>query len=211
MSGRLYGCLLWNQLSRNHHRDWLKQEFDVLFFYWLIRYQWMCFKSLVSIAAQHIECDADLFLADASANGATCYDLVNAYVCFCPDRVFRPQCNTTGPISSGVHNHTSVLIASSPCKCHLHRWCHPLTNGSSASQSSSSDRRKTILSLSQWWSLFNEQSKPKLMPMFEWIHRCLLWNSDRNAFEHGSNDVQSIAMSEWRYLSRTRSQCHLQL
>lgn len=27
--------------------------------------------------------------------GGTCYDLVNAYVCFCPDRVFRPQCNVT--------------------------------------------------------------------------------------------------------------------
>lgn len=27
--------------------------------------------------------------------GGTCYDLVNAYVCFCPDRVFRSQCNGT--------------------------------------------------------------------------------------------------------------------
>ncbi|CAF1226026.1 unnamed protein product [Rotaria sordida] len=25
--------------------------------------------------------------------GGTCYDLVNAYACFCPDRVFRPQCS----------------------------------------------------------------------------------------------------------------------
>ncbi len=24
------------------------------------------------------------------------YDLINAYACFCPDRIFRPQCNVTG-------------------------------------------------------------------------------------------------------------------
>lgn len=33
-----------------------------------------------------------------SLGGGTCYDLVNAYACFCPDRIFRPQCNTTMPI-----------------------------------------------------------------------------------------------------------------
>ncbi|CAF1610141.1 unnamed protein product, partial [Adineta ricciae] len=27
--------------------------------------------------------------------GGTCYDLINAYSCFCPDRVFRSQCNSS--------------------------------------------------------------------------------------------------------------------
>ncbi len=46
-----------------------------------------------------------------SLGGGICYDLLNAYACFCPDRIFRPQCNTTGvpPMVSG----TSVLMSTS--------------------------------------------------------------------------------------------------
>ena len=50
-----------------------------------------------------------------SFEGGTCYDLVNAYACFCPDRIFRPQCNTTviSPTATG----SSVLMSSSNRKC----------------------------------------------------------------------------------------------
>ena len=46
-----------------------------------------------------------------SLGGGTCYDLINAYACFCPDRIFRPQCNTTGmsPTATG----SSVLMSTS--------------------------------------------------------------------------------------------------
>ncbi|CAF1047784.1 unnamed protein product, partial [Rotaria sordida] len=61
--------------------------------------------------------------------GGTCYDLINAYACFCPDRVFRPQCNTTG-VSSTVTG-SSVLMSSSNHKISssqgdksLHYTCH---------------------------------------------------------------------------------------
>ena len=43
--------------------------------------------------------------------GGICYDLVNAYACFCPDRIFRPQCNTTA-VSPSVPS-SSVLMSSS--------------------------------------------------------------------------------------------------
>jgi len=50
--------------------------------------------------------------------GGTCYDLVNAYACLCPDRVFRPQCNTTAAAGITTLNIPSnpVLITSSNCK-----------------------------------------------------------------------------------------------
>jgi hypothetical protein len=47
-----------------------------------------------------------------SLGGGTCYDLVNAYACFCPDRIFRPQCNT----SSSNTGSNSVLMSSSQRK-----------------------------------------------------------------------------------------------
>ncbi|CAF1284937.1 unnamed protein product [Adineta steineri] len=45
--------------------------------------------------------------------GGTCYDLVNAYACFCPDRIFRPQCNTTG-ISPTIQNNPVLMVTSNP-------------------------------------------------------------------------------------------------
>ena len=47
-----------------------------------------------------------------SLGGGTCYDLVNAFACFCPDRVFRPQCNSSGVPFISAPNPT-VLISSS--------------------------------------------------------------------------------------------------
>jgi hypothetical protein len=48
---------------------------------------------------------------DFSLGGGTCYDLINAFACFCPDRVFRPQCNVTN--GSPAVRSTSVLMSSS--------------------------------------------------------------------------------------------------
>ncbi|CAF1380734.1 unnamed protein product [Rotaria magnacalcarata] len=46
--------------------------------------------------------------------GGTCYDLVNAYACFCPDRIFRPQCNTTSTVkytpTSSMSNPNDKLL-----------------------------------------------------------------------------------------------------
>ncbi len=50
-------------------------------------------------------------LFEFSLGGGTCYDLINSYACFCPDRIFRPQCNVTSPSSAGKG--TSVFISSS--------------------------------------------------------------------------------------------------
>jgi len=47
--------------------------------------------------------------------GGVCYDLVNAYACFCPDRIFRPQCNTSSS-SSNTGGGGSVLMSSSSRK-----------------------------------------------------------------------------------------------
>ncbi len=52
-----------------------------------------------------------IIMFEFSLGGGTCYDLVNAFACFCPDRVFRPQCNVTY-VSPSVKR-TSVLIISS--------------------------------------------------------------------------------------------------
>lgn len=68
---------------------------------------------------------------------------MNAYACFCPDRVFRPQCNTSSSLSSSSNtNGGSVLIHSSKtsnnqgdisiqdeCPCRNGGICH--TNPSS--------------------------------------------------------------------------------
>ena len=62
-----------------------------LYFY---RYQWMFFKSLVNYRISSVFFFILTYLL-SSLGGGTCYDLVNAYACFCPDRIFRPQCNTT--------------------------------------------------------------------------------------------------------------------
>ncbi|CAF3707486.1 unnamed protein product [Rotaria sp. Silwood1] len=42
--------------------------------------------------------------------GGTCYDLVNAYACFCPDRVFRPQCGNISSTSKDTTTTTAGLI-----------------------------------------------------------------------------------------------------
>ncbi|CAF3854827.1 unnamed protein product [Rotaria sp. Silwood1] len=42
--------------------------------------------------------------------GGTCYDLVNAYACFCPDRVFRPQCGNMSSTSKDTTTTTAGLI-----------------------------------------------------------------------------------------------------
>ena len=49
-----------------------------------------------------------------SLGGGTCYDLLNAFACFCPDRIFRPQCNATSSLPT-VRG-TSVLMATSQRK-----------------------------------------------------------------------------------------------
>lgn len=75
----------------------------------------MCIESLVSNDERSIKMKS-ILIVYFSSGGGTCYDLVNAFVCFCPDRVFRPQCNATAISGSRPRNHTSVLIASSQCK-----------------------------------------------------------------------------------------------
>ncbi|UJR36701.1 hypothetical protein I4U23_029418 [Adineta vaga] len=54
--------------------------------------------------------------------GGICYDLVNAYSCFCPDRTFRPQCNTTGVAS--IPRGTQVLMSASDHKISHHHHHH---------------------------------------------------------------------------------------
>ncbi|CAF3912434.1 unnamed protein product [Adineta steineri] len=55
--------------------------------------------------------------------GGTCYDLVNAYACFCPDRIFRPQCNTSSSLSS-----------SNECLCRNGGKCYTNSVGSQLCQ-----------------------------------------------------------------------------
>ncbi|CAF3283116.1 unnamed protein product [Rotaria socialis] len=66
--------------------------------------------------------------------GGTCYDLINAYACFCPDRVFRPQCNTTGVLptatgSSVLMSTSSNKVSHSPGDKSLHPHCHCRNGG----------------------------------------------------------------------------------
>ncbi|CAF0807264.1 unnamed protein product [Adineta ricciae] len=60
-------------------------------------------------------CQADIneCASNPCLGGGICYDLVNAYSCFCSDRIFRPQCNTTSvqpvvpnpPVLMSTSNH----------------------------------------------------------------------------------------------------------
>lgn len=67
----------------------------------------MCIKSLVIDRYSSFPFFSKIVF---SLGGGTCYDLINAYACFCPDRVFRPQCNNTSPPSTGS---VAVLMGNS--------------------------------------------------------------------------------------------------